>query len=376
MPSLGADMEKGTLIEWHVKPGDTVKRGDIVADVETDKGTIEVEIWNDGIVSQTIVEQGQEVPVGTVLALLKSQEEIKEKGDQKPDFVSHELGPARKRRLRVSPLARRIADEKRVDLAKLHGTGPNDAITKSDVERYLEKAAGQPPPRDKEKRTQKNEAMRHAIAETMARSKRDIPHYYLQTETLMSTALRWLEDQNRDRMIAKRILPAALYIKATADACRKIPEMNGFWFDGHFHPSAAVHVGMGISLRHGGLVAPAIHHVEEKTIAEVMDDLLDLVARARAGKLRSSEISDATITITNMGEQGVETVFGVIYPPQVALLGFGKVVEKPVAVNGLIGVQPQLTLTLSADHRASDGHRGGLFLNHIAKFLSQPQMME
>ena len=156
---------------------------------------------------------------------------------------------------------------------------------------------------------------------------------------------------------------------------RQFPEMNGFWTEGVFKPSEAIHVGVAISLRQGGLIAPALHDVDKKSLSEIMVNLRDLVKRVRAGVLRSSEIADATITVTSLGEQGVESVFGIIYPPQVALVGFGKLVEQPWAVNGMLGVKPTIMATLAADHRASDGHRGGLFLAAIERLLQEPEKL-
>jgi len=164
-------------------------------------------------------------------------------------------------------------------------------------------------------------------------------------------------------------------LKAVAFAIREVPEMNGFWLDGAFKPSDAIHVGVAISLRLGGLIAPAIHDVDKKSLDEIMVNLRDLVKRVRAGVLRSSEIADATITVTSLGEQGVETVFGIIYPPQVALVGFGKVVERPWAADGMVGARPTIMATLAADHRASDGHRGGLFIAAIDRTLQEPEKL-
>jgi pyruvate dehydrogenase E2 component (dihydrolipoamide acetyltransferase) len=158
-------------------------------------------------------------------------------------------------------------------------------------------------------------------------------------------------------------------------AVREVPEMNGFWVDGAFRRGEGVHVGVAISLRQGGLVNPAIHDVDKKTLDEVMADMLDLVNRARAGRLRSSELSDGTITVTILGEQGVQTVFGVIYPPQVALVGFGKITERPIADKGMIGVRLAIDATLSGDHRVSDGHRGGRFLAAIDRLLQEPEKL-
>jgi pyruvate dehydrogenase E2 component (dihydrolipoamide acetyltransferase) len=217
------------------------------------------------------------------------------------------------------------------------------------------------------------DAMRQAIARLMSRSKREIPHYYLSTTVDLARALDWLHEQNRARPVADRLVPAALLLKATALAAEAMPAMNGFWVDDAFRPAPQVHLGLAISLRGGGLVAPALHDAAHLELAELMARMRDLVARARAGRLRGSELSDPTITVTNLGEQGVESVHGVIYPPQVALVGFGRVTERPWAVDGLIGVRPLTTLTLAGDHRATDGFTGARFLADIDRRLQLPE---
>jgi pyruvate dehydrogenase E2 component (dihydrolipoamide acetyltransferase) len=218
-------------------------------------------------------------------------------------------------------------------------------------------------------------AMRKAIAAAMARSKHEIPHYYLTQTVELRRALAWLEAANRERTPADRLLPAVLLLKATALALRKVPELNGFWENDAFRPGAGVHIGWAIALRGGGLVAPAIHDADRKSLAELMAALRDLVQRARSGGLRSSELTDPTITVTSLGERGAETVIGVIYPPQVAIIGFGRIVERPWAVDGALAVRPVVSLSLAADHRASDGHRGGLLLAEIERLLQEPEAL-
>jgi pyruvate dehydrogenase E2 component (dihydrolipoamide acetyltransferase) len=214
--------------------------------------------------------------------------------------------------------------------------------------------------------------MRDAIAAAMARSKREIPHYYLQNHIDMSCALQWLEAENAKRSISERLLPIALLIKATALAVREVPELNGTWVQGLFKRSEPVHLGVAISLRDGGLVAPAIHNVDRLALNELMSALMDLVTRARSGGLRSSELSDPTLTVSNLGDMGVETLFGIIYPPQSALVGFGKIFQRPWVSEGKIEPRPIVSATLSADHRVSDGHRGGLFLVALDRLLQEP----
>jgi pyruvate dehydrogenase E2 component (dihydrolipoamide acetyltransferase) len=217
--------------------------------------------------------------------------------------------------------------------------------------------------------------MRRAIAAAMSRSNREIPHYYLGTEIDLTATQQWLAVENSKRPVTERILPAALLLRCVALAAGEVPEMNGFWVDGSFRPSSVVHLGVAISLREGGLVAPALHDADKKGLEELMRDLRDLVTRARAGTLRSSEMSDPTLTVTNLGDLGVETVFGVIFPPQVALVGFGKAVERPRLRQGTVVPAPMVTATLAADHRVSDGHRGGLFLSAIDRFAQRPEAL-
>ncbi len=387
MPSLGADMEAGTLLEWRVKPGDVVHRGDIVALIDTDKAEVEVEIFADGVVEELLVAPGAKVPVGTVLARLRAGAEPAATAKPTPPApapLPHAApGPAGAR-LRVSPLARRVAATEGVDLATVRGTGEGGAITRADVERAAAAsrgaAAAPAPPRrvareDTARAAERALGMRRAIAAAMARSKREIPHYYLSTRVDLSAALRWLEAENARRPVTERLLPAALLVKATALALREVPELNGAFVDGAFVPSEAVHVGVAVSLRPAGLVAPALHHADRLPLTELMAALRDLVRRARAGVLRGSELSDATATITNLGEQGVDTVFGVIHPPQVALVGFGRVREEPWAEGGMVGARPVVTATLAADHRTSDGHRGGLFLSAVERRLRTPETL-
>ena len=389
MPSLGADMESGTLVDWRIQPGDTVKRGDVVALVETEKGVIEVEIFETGVVESLVVQPGQKVPVGAILATIRTDGRpaetrpfpgaaVTEQKTEAPPVSAPAPAPQppESHRPRVSPLARKRAEELGVDITTVTGTGEEGSITAADIEKAPEHA--KPPATAVAPVTTKGldlNAMRRVIAASMARSKREIPHYYLNSTIDMRCALDWLAAENAKRPVTKRLLYSALLIRAVALAIHEVPEVNGFWIDGTFKPGDGIHVGVAISLRQGGLVNPAIHDVDKKTLDEVMENMLDLVNRARTGHLRSSEISDGTITVTNLGDQGVESVFGVIYPPQVALVGFGKIVERPWAAGGMLGVRPTIAASLAADHRVSDGHRGGRFLIAVNRLLQEPEKL-
>ncbi|WP_114972306.1 dihydrolipoamide acetyltransferase family protein [Rhodoferax ferrireducens] len=383
LPSLGADMDEGTLLSWQIKPGDTVRRGQVVAVVDTSKAAVDVEIWHDGILHELLVQPGEKVPVGTVLATLL---EPGETAAPKP-MPAFEKAPVSAARHAVSPSARRRAKELGIDPDSVRGSGAQGSVTLADIEAAArlhapappvaaaaavpaaEAASATPAGVDRQKE------MRKAIAAAMSRSKREIPHYYLSEMISMATALAWLQQHNEGLPITERILPAVLLLKAVALALRRTPELNGFFRDGQFQPSTAVHTGVAISLRGGGLVAPALHDVGAKPLAQLMRELADLVKRARAGSLRSSEMSDPTLTVTNLGEQSAASVFGVIYPPQVALVGFGSIATRPWVVDGDVRAQPLVCATLAADHRASDGHRGALFLVELRELLQQPQAL-
>jgi pyruvate dehydrogenase E2 component (dihydrolipoamide acetyltransferase) len=376
MPALGADMEAGRLIAWMKKPGDRIERGEIIAEIDTDKGLIEVECFSTGVVEKLLINPGDKVPVGTVLAIIC--EEAREGVAEAIPAITTPAAPPETARLKISPVAKKMAAELGIDPATVTGTGPGGRITHEDVERAASArtaAAQVAPPIQQEDVAGRAAQMRQAIAAAMAKSKREIPHYYLSATIDMSQAIAWLAEENRKRPVEERLLLGALLVKAVALALHEVPELNGFWRDGRAELSKEIHVGMAISLRGGGLIAPALHNADKQSLDELMTSLRDLTQRARTLRLRSSELTDPTITVTSLGEQGVETVFGVIYPPQVAIVGFGKVVERPWAVNGMIGARQVMTATLAADHRASDGHRGGLFLAAVDRLLQEPEKL-
>lgn len=402
MPSLGADMETGTVVQWLVQPGARVKPGDVVAVVETHKGAIDVECFLGGVIGE-LAPLGQSLPVGAVLARVAV---AGEQGTSAPPAaqatptaipspVTHAPDPvpatvpsapalqavpaATLPRTRLSPAARRRAQWLGLAPDALHGTGAHGAVTLADVERA---AAHSPavavpaaaPPRVKPGGFDAGQ-MRQAIAAAMSRSKREIPHYYLAESIDFAAAQAWLDNWNRDRPPPDRLLSAVLLLKATALALRELPQLNGFFENGQFRPGNGIHIGWAIALRGGGLVAPAIHHADQKSLPELMTALRDLVQRARAGGLRSSELTDPTITVSSLGDRGAESVWGVIYPPQVAIVGFGRVLLQPRVVDGQVLPRPLVNASLAADHRASDGHLGGQLLVAIHRALQSPETL-
>ncbi|MFZ2392248.1 MAG: dihydrolipoamide acetyltransferase family protein [Rhodoferax sp.] len=362
LPSLGADMTEGKLLAWHVQPGDSVKRGQVVAVVDTSKAAIDVEIWQDGVVQELLVPVGDKVPVGTVLATLRAPGEVPKEA---PAMPTEPTAPPAATKQDKAALAE--SEKAPTKASAVSATTPVSSPVAAPVP-----AAQRTLPAAPDRQLN----MRQAIAAAMSRSKREIPHYYLAETFSVQVAMDWLQQRNAGLPITGRLLPAVLLIKAVALALQRAPELNGFYRDGQFHPGAAVHAGVAISLRGGGLVAPAILDAQRKPLEQLMRELADLVRRARAGSLRSSEMSDATITITNLGDQAIESVFGVIYPPQVALVGFGGIATRPWVVGGVVCAQPVLCATLAADHRVSDGHRGAMFLAELRDLLQQPQRLD
>ena len=453
MPSLGADMEHGKIVEWLVKPGDYVRRGDLVAVVDTDKTVMDVESFQEGVVAELLVDLGETVPIGhpagpdhpdpgrgggpgpagaaapPVPAVTPVAGSAPGPGGRRAGTLPGSRHRSRLRcgiwhtgsgvdtarihgtgkggavtradvehavaarpsagRVRSSPRARRLAAELGVELSAVSGTGPEGAVTVADVQHAAgsrtqaaapaesapprEQAPEAPQPGKGPDARERVASLRRAVGALMSRSKKTIPHYYLSTTLDLRAAVEWMQSVNAQRPVASRLVPSALLLKAAALAAKDVPEVNGFYDDGGFRPSASVHLGVAVALRQGGIVAPAIHDADTLAVDVLMEQLRDLVSRARAGRLQRAEMADPTITVTNLGDLGVESVFGVIYPPQVAMLGFGRVMEQPWAQNGLLGVRPAVTATLSADHRVSDGLRGGRYLTRIDELLQKPE---
>jgi len=382
MPSLGADMESAVLMEWKVKEGDSVSKGDIIAEVETSKGVIEIEVFEDGVIEKLLVKEETECAVGAPLAVILNkgqkvgEEESKEsKAAETPknDFESKEREQKEKeleekeapkeasqQRMKISPAARKKAKELGVQLSEVQGS-KKEIHLKDIKSESAPKKSGQP------------SSMRQAIAKAMSLSNAQIPHYYLSTSINMSPALKWLEEINRKRSIQERILPAALLIQAVVHALKEVPELNGFWRNDTLELSKEINPGIAIALRKEGLITPAILNAHECNLDGMMKSLSNLIERTRSGKLRNSEITEQTITITNLGDLGVESVYGVIYPPQVALVGFGRIMDTPWAEGDTLSVRKVLQATLAGDHRATDGRIGGKFLDKLNQILQTPQ---
>ena len=432
MPSLGADMEAGVVVEWLVAPGDRVSRGDIVVVVETEKANIDVEIWSDGVVEELLVLAGERAAVGAPLMRLRDEPAASEPAAQEelgvtepgapeapeapeapaeseaPEAPEAPVAPAEPDApgapslpprsavaggraesadraaeegwVRASPAARRAAQRASVSLSSIAGSGPGGAVVLRDVEAKVEAnvdAVREPAfaslePEASPEPLQPGDAMRSAIAAAMTRSKREIPHYYLATRIDLSAAATWLEQANLERPISERLVMAPVLLKAVALALKKHPELNGYYSKDRLVQVEGVHIGVAVSLKGGGLVAPAIHECDRKSPVELMAALKDLVNRARRGGLRASEMSDATVTVSSLGDRGVDLLHGVIYPPQVALVGFGTPLLEPWVCDDRVEPRWVVHASLAADHRATDGHLGARFLRTVAARLARP----
>ncbi|WP_436498260.1 dihydrolipoamide acetyltransferase family protein [Actinokineospora sp. HUAS TT18] len=427
MPSLGADMESGTVVEWLVKPGDPVRKGDVVAVVDTAKAAVEVECFHTGRIDRLLVPEGQSVPVGTPLAVITTDQPAEQAPTARqaepaaPSPAPPKEVPAE---LAATPIVRHLAKEAGIDLHSVRGTGPDGVVTRRDIDQATTpvvdrastpaasprlvspyarglaaelgvdlavlpsgtgpvtaaavRAAAEPhpvAPHSASPHPTRTRAVdnRSAIAELVSRANRDIPHYHLATTIDLHRALAWLRGRNKAIPVADRVLPAALLLKATALAAAAVPELNGFWVDGAARHSSTVDLGVTVAVRGGGLLVPVIAEADALPLTEIMRGLREQAARARAGRPRASDLGQASITVTNLGDLGVEVVHGVIHPPQVALVGFGAVVDRPWAVDGLLGVRPVVTATLAADHRATDGAVGARFLRAVDDVLQRPE---
>jgi len=377
MPSLGADMDEGTLVQWLKAPGDMLKRGDIIAVVETQKGAIEIEVFKEGRVEDLRVKPGTKVPVGEILAIIRSADEgeapVQHPSTERPVRAPSSKPspaaapqPALPAGMKVTPAARSRAAERRIDLSAI-AAGADGVIGLREVD-----AAGGTA--ESKSSTGLNlDEMRKAIAAAMARSKREIPHYYVSSAIDLTAAMEALAAHNARVPPPQRILPAALIIKACALGLRQVPELNGQFISGAFQRAQDIKMGIGIALRGGGLIAPALAEPDRLPLETIMERLSDLVARVRGGRLRSSELMGASITLSNLGDDSADLVMPVIYPPQVAIIGVGQVADRPWVTGGALAVRKAATFAVAGDHRVSDGRGAARFLRHVDKTLQTPE---
>jgi len=395
MPSLGADMQSGVLVEWLVAEGDTVHHGQSIAVVETAKGAIEIESFVDGVVAEIVRQPSDdEIEIGTVLARIRSEDEtasalppvqVKTKMSATTESAvtdsaasdDEPVPPAIK--LRISPAARRLATELQVDLTQVIGTGPDGVIQRNDIEsaHAQQKELAQPRnvvPQARAVSVGRADSMRQAIASATSRSNREIPHYYLNRKINLHHALQWMEERNRSLPIQDRMLPVALLVWAVAAALQQVKELNGFWIDDQFQSAEQIGIGFSVALKSGGLLMPVLKGEALTSPQQSMAELARLITCSRSGQLRQSDMEGASISVTNLGDLGVDSVHGVIFPPQVAIVGFGRIDQQPWAEGDALTVRPVVTASLAADHRATDGLIGARFLQRLNSLLQEMEV--
>ncbi len=407
MPKMGDGMVEGTILRWLKKEGDTVEIGDIIAEVETDKASVELPAEASGKLANILAKEGDTVPVGTVIAeILGEGEQPQATKPAQPTVAAEELAapggeiavsepevspteaPARER-VKASPLARRIAEEAGIDLAMVRGTGPGGRIVERDVQQFLaarqsgprvlaaEPAPAVSPPEPAvltggEPLTR----MRRLIAERTTLTKQTVPHFYVTMDIDMTEAMALRERLNAALPEdAPKISVNDLVTKACALALARYPQVNALYQNDRVYPSSEVHIGIMVAVP-GGLLVPVLRHCERKTLRQIAAETRQLVEKARSGRLASDEFTGATFSISNLGMYGVDEFIAIINPPAVAILAVGAVQKQPVALDDdTVAVRPRMKVTLSADHRAMDGAVAAEFLRELKRILENPYTM-
>ena len=398
MPQMGYDMREGTVVRWYKQEGETVDRGEVIADIETDKATVEFEAYTGGVLGRIVAEAGVAVPVGELIAI------ITEPGESVPEAAAPAASPAAAPSpapaaavpepaaaappasdggVRASPIARRLARERGIDLALVAGSGPNGRITERDVENYQAAApAAAPEPAAAPAATPEPVAapsdsrielsrMRQTIARVTSDSKSTAPHFYVTAEVDMGNAMSLRRDVNDASDPENRVSVNDLMVKACALALARYPKFNSFYRGDHLEVHGAMNIGIAIALE-SGLILPGVSNCESKSLLQIASATKDLIARANSGALRNEEYSSTTFSISNMGMFDVESFTAIIYPPHAAILAVGSVKQQPVVRDGELTVGAMMKATLSTDHRVADGAEAAQFLMEIKRVLENP----
>ena len=381
MPKMGQTMERGKIIKWLKKDGEEVRRGDPLLEIETDKTTIEVEARESGIL-KIIAEEGEEVPIATTIAyIIKEGETIPE--GKEPKKTPEKAEATAVKRVKASPLARKIAEEKGIDLTKVQGTGPGGRITKNDVLAYLEREAEAA---SAEKASMEStlpeyevvpmSSMRRAIARKMVESKTYAPHFYVTVQVDMTEAVRMRENLIPlfEAKKGVRLSFTHLLIKAVASALEKYPQLNATFEEDEIRIWKDVNIGIAVSLE-DGLIVPVLRGANKLDLFEIASQASELVTKAREKRLREDEFSGGTFTISNMGAVGVDSFIAIINIPETAILATGRISDKPAVVDGELTIRKMMNMTLSADHRVVDGVTAAKFLQEIKRLLESPYLL-
>ena len=446
MPQMGYDMHEGKVVRWLKKEGEEVTRGEVIAEIETDKATVEYEAYTGGVMAKIVAEEGIAIPVGGLIAVMTAPGEaipediltdaaIALAADSPAPAaaavqalegpISAAVAPADTAEVRASPLARRLAKERGFDLATITGTGPGGRITEADIpeqgaavapaalassngyikasplakrlarergidlatltgtgpggrvieadvpEHAVPAAAESVAPATLVSENVELSRMRQAIARVTSDSKRDAPHFYVALDVDMTKAMSFRRDLNDELDAENRVSVNDLIVKASAIAIGRHPKFNSFFRDDHLQMNAAINVGIAIALE-SGLIVPGVNGCESKSLVEIAAASRDLVSRANSGTLRNDEYSGTTFSVSNLGAFDIESFTAIIFPPHAAILAVGTVKEQPVVRDGELAIAQIMKATLSTDHRVADGAEAAQFLVEIKKLLQNP----
>ncbi len=386
MPKMGQTMEKGKIIKWLKKEGEKVEKGEPLLEIETDKTTIEVEARGSGILRRIVTQEGEEAPIATTIAYIAEEEEplleeiskpkppapetIKGAKPESPRAIETQKAEAATQ-VKASPLAKRIAEEKGLDLAQVTGTGPGGRITKQDVLEYL---AGKPVEEPSlEFQVVPMSSMRRAIATKMTESKTHVPHFYVSMEVDMTEAANMRKKliSTLEGKAGVRLSFTHFLVRAVAMALGEYPQLNSTFEGENVKLWKDVNIGIAVSLEEG-LIVPVLRSANSKNLMEIAVETSRLVERAREKRLREDEFYGGTFTISNMGLLDVESFIAIINVPETAILAVGRIADKPAVLDGQITVRKLMTATLSADHRVVDGVLAAKFLQRVKDLLEAP----
>jgi len=393
MPKLGLTMETGTIEKWHKKEGDKVEQGDILFEVMTDKVSLEVEAYESGVLRKILRGEGEEVPVTETVAYIgekdeeipsgagkaaPKKEQVTEKSEKK-EAVEEKVKKttvSKEKRIKISPIARKIAESKNIDISKITGSGPGGRIVKEDVTAFSETASAMPEGEIAVKSSTPLKGMRKVIAERMSYSKTDIPHIVLNA-VANATALVNLRERIKDKISSVydvKITYTDFLLKACSTALRESLEVNSSLQNENHIIYDSVNIGLAMSVS-GGLIVPTIYDCDKKSLIEIAKERIRLVEKAKKGELKLEEIANGTFTLTNLGMFGIRSFSAIINPPQAAILAVGEIYETPVVVNGKIEAGSALELSLACDHRIVDGAVGAKFLQKVVELVENPEIL-
>ena len=411
MPALSPTMEEGTLSKWLVKEGDIVTSGDLIAEIETDKATMEVESIDDGTIGKILVNEGQESikvnePIaillleGETLSDIESMNEAKlpeviknlDKIENKPkiDISSKEMAkielvtdrniePVKqnKTRIFITPLAKRHAKQSNIDLSLVSGSGPNGRILKNDIENFNNNKnllQSEITLNDNNSELVKNSSMRKTIAERLVQSKNEAPHFYLSLDCNIDQLLKIRSLINLKSNDQYKISVNDMIIKAASSALIKVPQANASWENENTRYFKNTNISVAVAID-GGLITPIIKNVQSKGLLEISEDMKILANKAKSGKLLPEEYIGGSFSISNLGMYGIKEFSAVINPPQGAILAVGSGEKRPIVINDQITIANMMTVTLSCDHRVVDGAVGAEFLSVFKDFIENPSLM-